>query len=103
MIRRLVDAHYEQFHLEANEDRVRFWLRESRSPGVLIRIGSEYSGIVQQEIGRRPLLAKLESASEKTLLQELENEQGLEKEADRKYWSPLKRELEQLRRERKPN
>ena len=40
MIRRLVDAHYEEFREQPSEDRVRFWLRESRTPEVLIRVGS---------------------------------------------------------------
>ena len=32
MIRRLVDAHYYQNRDEPTEARVRFWLRESRTP-----------------------------------------------------------------------
>ncbi|MCS7466419.1 hypothetical protein NZK35_06990 [Stieleria sp. ICT_E10.1] len=100
MIQRLVDAHYEEFREAPNEDRVRFWLRESRTPEVLIRVGAENFEIIQQEAKQRPLLAEAMAASKTAIRQELEKEQAREKEADQAYWNPLKRELEQLRRER---
>ncbi len=100
MIRRLVDAHYEEFQSEPNEDRVRFWLRESRTPEVLIRMGADHYDIIREEAKRRPLLAEAMAASKTAIRQELEKEQAREKEVDQTYWSPLKRELEQLRRDR---
>ena len=95
MIRRLVDAHYEEFCHEPNEDCVRFWLRESRTPEVLIRIGTEYLEVIRQEAKDRPLLAEAMAASETALRQELNKEQEREKAADEAFWNPLKRELEQ--------
>lgn len=100
MIRRLVDAHYEEFQSEPTEDRVRFWLRESRSPDVLIHVGAENSEILKEEALLRPLLAEAMAASRTAIRQELDKEQNREKEADRAYWDPLKRELERLRRDR---
>lgn len=100
MIRRLVDAHYEEFQSVANEDRIRFWLRESRTPEVLIRVGAENPEILREEARQRPLLEEAMAASQSAIQQELEKEQAKEKEADQAYWNPLKRELEQLRRDR---
>ncbi len=100
MIRRLVDAHYEEFRDDPNEDRVRFWLRESRTPEVLIRVGAENFEIMREEAKQRPLLAEAMGASKTAILQELDQEQLREKAADQAYWDPLKRELEQLRRDR---
>ena len=100
MIRRLVDAHFEEFQADPNEDRVRFWLRESRTPEVLISVGSEHFDILREEAKRRPLLAEAMAASSRALLQGLEEEKIREQDADRAYWDPLKRELTQLRRDR---
>jgi hypothetical protein len=100
MIRRLVDAHYEEFREEPNEDRVRFWLRESRTPEVLIRVGADNAQMIREEAKHRPLLADAIAASSTTIRQGLEEEQAREKAADEAYWNPLKRELEQLRRDR---
>ena len=100
MIQRLVDAHYEEFQSDPNEDRIRFWLRESRTPEVLIRVGAEDPEILREEAKRRPLLTEVMAASRSAIAEELQQEQETEKELDRAYWNPLKRELEQLRRDR---
>lgn len=97
MIRRLVDAHFDEFQNDPTDDRIRFWLRESRSPEILIRIVAEHPEIIQEESKRRPLLNEAIAANRLALLEELEKEQVCEKEADRAYWDPLKRELEQMR------
>ena len=103
MIRRLVDAHYEEFQSDANVERIRFWLRESRTPEVLIRVGAENPEILREEARRRPLLAEAMAASRSAIRQEPEVEQAKEKEADQACWNPLKLELEQLRRDRNRN
>ena len=97
MIRRLVDAHYDQHRDEPTDDRVRFWLRESRNPEVLIRVAAEHPQLLNQTMQVRPLLAETLSASRLALQQELEREQAAEMEADRHYWRPLVKELEALR------
>jgi hypothetical protein len=96
MIRRLVDAHYYQNRDEPTEARVRFWLRESRTPEMLIRIAAENPEITQQMIQVRPLLAETLAASRAALAAELEKERLAEAEADRDYWRPLIRELEAM-------
>ncbi len=101
MIRRLVDAHYDQYRTEPSEDRVRFWMRESRSPEVLIEVAAEFPELLEVVMKERPLLVETLSASSRALQGELDKEQQAQREADRIYWRPLIQELERLRSERR--
>ena len=102
MIRRLVDAHYSRNKHEPNDDRVRFWLRESRTPEVLIAVASAYPKLRDALMSaERPLLVETMSASKTALRQLLFQEEAEEKERDEAYWQPLKRELESLRQRRR--
>ena len=49
---------------------------------------------------QRPLLELAVTGKEKDLNEALLEEEKTEREADREYWLPLKKELEQLRRGR---
>ncbi len=98
MIRRLVDAHYDQNRAEPTDDRVRFWLRESRTPEVLIRVAAEYPELLKEVMKKRPLLVETMGASRTALQKELDKEQAAERDADQQYWTPLKKELEAMRR-----
>ena len=97
MIRRLVDAHYVENQAEATNDQVRFWLRESRTPEVLIAVAKEYPELLREMISQRPLLSEISNASRAALSLELDKEQSAEKQADENYWRPLMRELEAMR------
>ena len=97
MIRRLVDSHYDAFRTQPNEDRVRFWLRESRTPEVLITVAAEYPALLREVMQIRPLLVETLASSISALGHELAKEEAAEKLADEQYWRPLKRELESLR------
>lgn len=101
MIRRLVDSHYDEYRRQATEDRVRFWLRESRTPEVLIAVAAEYPVLCREVMKIRPLLVETLGASRSGLRQELAKEEAEEKAADEHYWRPLKRELESLRMNRR--
>lgn len=96
MIRRLVEAHYDQFQFEPTPERIRFWLRESRSPEMLLEVATRYPDLVSLESVDRPLLQNSAPRNSEALLRALEAEQKRECEADAEYWSPLKKELEQL-------
>jgi hypothetical protein len=97
MIRRLVDAHYDQNRDEPTEDRVRFWLRESRTPETLIRVAAEHPQILQEVLRTRPLLVETLGASRSSLQMELNKEQSVEQELDQRYWRPLMKDLEAMR------
>ena len=101
MIRRLVDAHYEEFSDEPTDERVCFWLRESRSPDVLIAVAAEHPELLEDMIPERPLLVETLGASQTALRRELDREQSAEQEADELYWRPLVRELETMRRNKR--
>ncbi|MFN9719887.1 MAG: hypothetical protein ACK58L_14400 [Planctomycetota bacterium] len=101
MIRRLVDAHYEEFRDSPNEEQIRFWLRESRTPEVLIRLAADYPDIFREVLRQRALLCEALSASRSAIQQELTGEELAERKADEAYWRPLKQELEKLRLNRR--
>jgi hypothetical protein len=101
MIRRLVEANYAQHRESANDEQTQFWLLESRTPEMLVEIAARYVEAAQAATERRPLLIEAIAADRQALRQALTKEQEAEREADRSYWEPLKRELEQLRHDRK--
>jgi len=105
MIQRLVDAHYDEFQLNPTEDQIRFWLRESRTPEVLIRLSAAYPEHCRQLSTTRALLCDASTGDMDLLRKRLRDEETLERVADENYWRPLKAELQFLReqRQRKTN
>lgn len=101
MIRRLVDAHYDEFRNEPNEGQIRFWLRESRSPDVLIELGSRFPEFLKELSSTRPLLETIPGGNAKDLSRELDREKHNEMTLDSQYWIPLKKELEAMRFDRR--
>lgn len=100
MIARLVEAHYAR-HAQAADDTIReFWLRELRTPAILIEVARSAPHTCEQLKAVRPLLVHAAAGSEPQLAAALRAEEDAEREADRRYWAPLKRELEQLRHDR---
>ena len=97
MIRRLVEAHYEAHRNDATDARIEFWLLESRTPDMLIALAADHGTQARTLVPRRRLLSEAFGASRGALETELRAEELAEKEIDRVYWQPLKRELEQLR------
>ena len=101
MIRRLVDAHYAEFKDEPSDERVRFWLRESRSPEVLIEVVKAHPELTREITSMRPLLSGVTSASPSAISEGFAKEQAAEQKADENYWRPLKLELEAMRLNRR--
>lgn len=100
MIARLVEAHYAR-HAQAPEAAMLdFWLREARSPQILIDVANLATGRCHALAVSRPLLTLAAAGDEAALVASLRAEQDAERDADRRYWAPLKRELEHLRRSR---
>jgi len=100
MIRRLIEADYEERAAMATEEQVRFWLLESRTPEMLLDLNAQYPALARQSIPHRPLLALLPGGNATDVQKSLLEEEWVEREADRKYWGPLRKELEQLRHQR---
>ncbi len=97
MIRRLVEASYAEHRDAPSDELLQFWLLESRTPDMLVELAARFPEVAHAATVRRPLVAEASTASRKSLRQALAQEQEAERDADRSYWEPLKRELEQLR------
>ena len=96
MIRRLMEAHYFQHRKNSNPARVKFWLRELRTPELLMEVARANAALCRRLMTVRPLLAHATTdaaALERALLAE----ETAEREQDKIYWLPLRRELEKLR------
>jgi hypothetical protein len=100
MIRRLLEAHYFQNLGTANANQVRFWLQELRTPSLLMDVACRYPVPCQRLTNRRPLLAHAIAGHAKALETALLDEEASERERDRLYWVPLRKQLEQLRHAR---
>ena len=98
MIRRLVEANYFENKNIPQKNHVRFWLKELRTPELLIEIADKYKKQVPCVLKERPLLALACANSIKDLQKALIDEEIAEREKDREYWNPLKEDLERIRR-----
>jgi len=97
MLSRLVEANYFSNRLKPTPQQVEFWLRELRNPSLLLEVFGRFPEQRAQLLEERPLLRHSQPEELQSCLWE---EERLERERDRKYWQPLRAELEQLRRER---
>jgi hypothetical protein len=97
MIRRLVEAHYFQNSAHATAAQVAFWLRELRTPELLIEVAASHVPACRRMACHRPLLADAARADSAALERALLAEETAERERDRQYWLPLRAELEKLR------
>lgn len=95
MIKRLLEADYLQ--AERQPQRIAFWLRELRTPAYLIELAAKEKLRAHGLIDTRPLLKFAIEGDSKSLCEALNEEERIEREKDRIYWEPLKKELEQLR------
>jgi hypothetical protein len=100
MIRRLVEAHYFQNSATPNPAQIRFWLEELRTPELLRELAKSHTTLCQQFASKRPLLVHAALGEMKKLARSLRAEESVERELDRQYWLPLRRELEKLRHAR---
>ena len=84
-----------------NKELVRFWLRELRTPELLLEVASAHPEAALTEAVSRPAVQAARLSQLEEVNQALEAEEREERRTDREYWAPLKRELEQFRLARK--
>jgi hypothetical protein len=101
MIRRLVEAHYFEHRERATAAQVRFWLRELRTPELLVEAAGRWPAVRAAQKRHRPLLASVRPGNEARVAEALAREEWAERRKDAFYWRPLKAELEQLRHGRR--
>jgi hypothetical protein len=100
MIRRLVEAHYFQNNAKPNPAQIRFWLQELRTPELLVEVARSNAVLCRRLVSQRRLLAKAASGNVGELERALNNEETAERARDKRYWLPLRAELENLRHSR---
>jgi len=98
MVRRLVEADYFKSRDIPNPRQVNFWLRELRTPELLVDLVRRRPALARRLAVARPLLSIAATGDLERLERGLRREQEAERAADRKYWAPLRKELELLRR-----
>ena len=102
MIRRLLEAHYFKHRAHPGRSRVTFWLKELRTPELLVEVAQQYPRPCRRMTASRPLLAAALAGEVKEIANGLLEEEMAEREKDRQYWASLRQELELLRRSRRP-
>lgn len=101
MIRRLLEQSYFGHSRTATEELVRFWLRELRTPELLVEVAGAHPELAHAEAVLRPAVQAARLAQPDDVSEALEAEEREERRKDREYWAPLKRELEEFRLERR--
>ena len=97
MIRRLVEAHYFRHGDQPSPAQISFWLLELRTPQLLIEVARNHPALCRRLARKRPLLKRIASGRTAGLQRALDVEETAERERDRRYWIPLRKELETLR------
>ena len=102
MIRRLIEADIHRAPDDPSEDKICFWLSECRTPELLILLSAKYPKIASRMSANRPLLRSAIQGNREKVQSLLKDEEDKERESDRQYWMPLKKELEEWRHKKDP-
>lgn len=99
MIQRLVETNYLAHRDHSTREQIEFWIREARTPQIIEEINSKYSVDFSVPIAGRGEVFGVAGAGREAIITALKSEQEKEQAEDRRYWSSLKKELEQMRHE----
>ena len=97
MTNRLVQAHYYQHRQSANAEQIDFWLMESFDLELLAKLSAEFPDEARRVGVRREAVRALAINDSQSAARTLAREQERIMQTDRDYWTPLKKELEELR------
>jgi hypothetical protein len=98
MISRLVEVHYLNHRERSTGAQREFWFRELRNASLLVSLTAKFPNeAAALATGRHAIAAAL---ANEDVERALRAEEQQERVADRAYWEPLKRQLEQLRRQK---
>jgi hypothetical protein len=98
MIQRLMEQSY--FAGDAAGETPAFWLSELRTPELLIEAAQRFPDAARETAKTRPALACALAGDPDATAAALEQEEREERSRDRTWWEPLRRELEEFRRQR---
>jgi hypothetical protein len=99
MIRRLVEVDYHNRPARPGRRQIAFWLREARTPELLLDLCQKYAGTARRLTAVRPLLAWALTNDVAKMAECLRVEEDAMRAADRAYWQPLREELFRWRQE----
>jgi hypothetical protein len=100
MVRRLVEVSYDQGFSSPTPERIEFWLRELRTPELLIDCVRWFPEDAHRLVGGRAAVKAALARDFDAVREHLGAEEARERALDRTYWEPLKSELERLRHNR---
>ncbi len=95
MIRRLLEADYIRYS-QPDSNQLDFWFRECRTPDILLALASEYPAAAAKH-SRPAVQAAIAHADSEHLTNLLYQEEMAERNADIAWWTPRKKQLENLR------
>ena len=91
------EADYLQNRSHPTPEQLAFWLRELRTPVLLVELAVRYADQAMAAARGRPLLALAATENPTGVENALAAEEAAEREVDHMYWQPLRAELEALR------
>jgi hypothetical protein len=97
MLRRLVEADVERHGWRGTRDRIRFWLRAGATTPLLLELARRFPRDAGQVARHRPAVRAALRGSRSGVERALQKEERAERAKDRRYWAPLRRELERWR------
>jgi len=97
MIRRLIEADVARAPRRPDARRIAFWLRECRTFDLLADLARRYPALARRIAKSRPALRAAMRGDERRTACFLKQEEDREREHDRRYWAPLRAELEHWR------
>ncbi len=99
MLRRLIEADYHRRPARPSRDQIAFWLREGRTPDLLIELCRRYQATARRLQSVRPALVPAMRGDRAGIERALQREQDAARASDRAYWVPLRAELARWRHE----
>lgn len=90
----MIEAHYDQNQDAPSDAMIKFWLRDSRTPSMLVELLHRFPDGIPAVASARPWLKSLDPADDKHIEHRLRVEEFAQRLADEEYWKPLKAELE---------
>lgn len=100
MVRRLVEADVDGAPAKPPPDRILWWLREARTADLLAELAERFPAAARRAARGRPALRAVLRGNAAAAERALRIEEDRERARDRRYWAPLRRELERWRQAR---
>ena len=93
MIQRLVEADFQNRPSRPPRASISFWLREARTPELLVELSRRYPGTARRIAKVRPAVREALAGNMEQVQAALRSEEQAYRDADKLYWSPLRAEL----------